>query len=168
MGNLAFYAAIAEILAALAILGGTLFGIVQFFEFRKQRRCQVAADLCRPFTEPELARAIVLLNSLPEGLGAEEFRAKGPQYLEAAQVVGMMFESMGLLVHKRIASFPVVQALTGGLLLMMWRKIGVLIQETRVEQKNPRYGEWVQWLVERVEAREAGMVPAFEKHSAPL
>jgi hypothetical protein len=35
----------------------------------------------------------------------------------------MTFETMGLLVPKDMASFQIVQELTGGLLLMMWRKI---------------------------------------------
>lgn len=164
MNELATYAAIAEIFGAVAIVGGGLFGLVQLAEFRKRRRTQAAAELCRTFMEPELARAITLLRSLPDGAGVEEFRARGPEYEEAAQIVGMSFETMGLLVHENIASFRIVQELTGGLLLMMWRKIGTWVQETRIAHGNPRFGEWVQWLAERIEEREADMRPAHEIH----
>ena len=81
------------------------------------------------------------------------------------QIVGMTFETMGLLVYKEIASFEIVQKLAGGLLLMMWRKIGTWTQEVRVDQGNPRFGEWVQWLAERLAEREGDMVPAYEAHA---
>jgi hypothetical protein len=76
-------------------------------------------------------------------------------------MVGMTFETMGLLVQKNIASLNIVQELAGGLLLMLWRKIEFQIKETRTEQNNPRFGEWVQWLVERIEEREGDIQPAF-------
>jgi hypothetical protein len=165
MSNLEIYVGIAEIIAAIAIVSGGLFAVVQLVEFRKQRQCQVAADLCRPFTEPELAKAIVLLTSLPDGLSLKEFQELDRSYLEAAQVVGMMFESMGIMVQKNIASFQIVQELAGGLLLMLWRKIEHQIKGTRIEQGNPRFGEWVEWLVNKVSENESEMTPAFEMYA---
>lgn len=165
MDNLFRLAAIAEIFGAIAIVGGAIFGIIQVHEFRQRRRLQVAADLCRTFTEPALARSVVLLKSLPDGLSLEEFRNRDSSYEEAAQMVGMTFETLGLLVQKDIASLPIVQELAGGLLLMLWRKIEFQIKDTRTEQNNPRFGEWVQWLVERIEEREHDMQPAFIKYA---
>jgi len=87
------------------------------------------------------------------------------EYQEAAQVIGMTFETMGLLVHKDIASFQIVQELSGGLLLMLWRKIEMWAKDTREEQGNPRFAEWVQWLAERIEEHEADMQPAYVAHA---
>lgn len=165
MNDLFELAAIAEIFGAMAIIGGAIFGIFQLHEYRQRRRQQVAADLCRTFTEPALARSIVLLKSMPDGLSLEEFRNRDSSYEEAAQMVGMTFETIGLLVQKDIASLPIVQELAGGLLLMLWRKIEFQIKDTRTEQNNPRFGEWVQWLVERIEEREHDMQPAFIKYA---
>jgi hypothetical protein len=164
MDNLMIYAAIAEIFSATAIVGGALFGTFQIAEFRKRRRCQAAVDLCRGFTEPELAKAMILLKSMPDQLGLEDIKDMDKDFEEAAQLIGMTFETMGLLVHEGIASFRVVQELTGGLFLMMWRKSERWIKETRVEQGNPRFGEWMEWLADRLEEREADMVPAYEAH----
>ena len=161
MDDLATYAAIAEIFGATAIFGGAIFGIFQLNEYRKRRRFQVAADLCRTFTDPALASAVVLLKSLPDGISLEEYRNLDSSYEEAAQVVGMTFETMGILVQKDMASLQMVQELAGGLLLMLWRKIEFQIKDTRTEQNNPRFGEWVQWLVDRIEEREIDMEPAF-------
>jgi hypothetical protein len=148
----------------VAIVGGAIFAIAQLAEFRRRRSFRVAADLCREFTNPELAKAINLLKPLPDGISLKELRSLDGDYEEAVQIVGMTFETMGILVHKDIASFQIVQELAGGLLLMMWRKIEYSIKETRVEQGNPRFGEWVQWLAERVEECESDIKPAFEAY----
>lgn len=165
MSELMTYAAIAEIFGALAIIGGAVFAVFQFSEFRKRRRSQVAAELCGAFAEPELAKAVTLVKRLPDAVSLESLQEMDDEYEAAAQIIGMTFETMGLLVYKDIASFKIVQELTGGLLLMMWRKIEVWIKATRTAEGNPRFGEWVQWLAERVEESEAEMVPAYEAHA---
>lgn len=165
MENLEQLAAAAEIFGALTIVGGGLFAVVQLREIRRRRAWQVAADLCKSFTEPDLARAINLLRTLPDGLGRDAVEERGAEYEEAMQIVGMTFETMGLLVHKDVASFEIVQKLCGGLLLMMWRKMEVWTKEVRVEQSNPRFGEWIQWLAERIAECEPNMIPAHEAHA---
>lgn len=163
--NLDALAAMAEIFGATAIIAGAIFGFVQIREFRQRKRLQAAADLCRTFTEPALARSVVLLKNLPDGLRLAEFRERDTEYEEAAQMVGMAFETIGLLVQKDMASLEIVQELAGGLLLMLWRKIEFQIKDTREEQNNPRFGEWVQWLVERIEEREQDIEPAHLRYA---
>lgn len=164
MTSLADYAAVAELFGALTIFAGAAFALIQLSEYRRRRASQVAADLCRGFTDPDLARAVTLLRGLPDGLSLAETRGRGADYEEAMQIVGMTFETMGLLVHKEIASFEIVQELAGGLLLMMWRKTEVWLRDVRVDQNNPRFGEWMQWLAERIEECEADMQPAYVAH----
>ena len=86
------------------------------------------------------------------------------KYQEAAQIVGMTFETMGLLVYRDLASFSIVQELCGGLLMMYWRKVGTLIVECRPVEGNPRFGEWLQWLAERIEEQEPNIQPAHLAH----
>ena len=165
MSTLETLAAWAEILGVCTIFGGAIFAALQIVEYRRRRRAQIAADLCRSFSEPNLARAVALIRQLPDGADAREVESRGIEYEEAAQVVGMVFETMGLLVYRRIASFAMIQSLAGGLLLMMWRKLEGWIVETRREESNPRFGEWMQWLAERIGEQEASMVPAYEAHT---
>jgi len=164
MQNLAVYAAVAEIFGALTILIGGVFAAVQYFEYRRRRRGEVAAELCRRFAEPELGRAVTLIRRLPDGISLEELQAMDPEYEEAAQIFGMAIETMGLLVHENIASFQMIRELTGGLVLSSWRKIEVWVKETREEQRNPRFAEWVEWLVDRIAECEEEMVPAYVAH----
>jgi hypothetical protein len=165
MDHLAFYSSVAEIFSALTIVIGAVFAGVQYTQYRKRERNRIAGDLCSRFSEPEFARAIALLRRMPDGVDMKTMQSMDVEYEEAAQIVGMMFETMGLLVFRDVASFKLIQELTGGLLLMMWRKLETWITTTRVEQGNPRFGEWVQWLAERIAEEEAGMVPAYNAYS---
>ena len=164
MNNLSHIAMLAEIFSALAIVLGAGYAAVQYFAFRTLRRDQAAAELCRRFSEPDLARAVIQLFRLPDGLPAEEFRKQGQEYEEAAQIVGVTFETMGLLVYRDIASFTLVQEMSGGLLQALWRKMGPWVHGVREETGNPRFGEWVQWLAERLQEREEEIEPAFAAH----
>jgi hypothetical protein len=166
MNELATYAAIAEIFGAVTIVLAGIFGAVQFFEFRKSRRDEVAAELCRRFAEAELARAITLIKTLPENSSIEQMRAMGPEYEPSALIVGMTFETMGLLVYRNIASFSIVQDLCGGLLLEMWYNIKPWCLENREKHNNPCFGEWLQWLAERLEETEADVTPAYDAHKS--
>jgi len=165
MDQLNVVAAWAEIFSAATIVFGGVFGVFQLVEFRRRRKYQIAAELCRKFSDPEFGRAITLIRNLPDGVSTEELKAMPPDYEESAQIVGMAFETMGLLVHMNLASFQLIQQLTGGLLLMTWRKLGNWIIATRIESGNPRFAEWVQWLAERVAEEERTIQPAFEAYA---
>lgn len=165
MDQLQTLAAMAEIFSALTIVGGGAFAVVQLSEFRQRRRYQVATELCRKFSDPDLGRAVNLIRHLPDGISAQTLRSMDPEYEESALIVGMAFETMGLLVHKNLASFQLIQELTGGLLLTMWQKLSVWFISTREESGNRRFGEWVQWLAERLAEEERGVVPAYEAYA---
>ena len=165
MSELADYAAVAEIFGAATIVIGAVFAGFQFVEYRRRRKNQTAVELCRQFSQPELGRAISLIRRLPDGISLKDLHAMDSAYEESAQIVAMAFETMGLLVFKNVASFSMIQDLTGGLLLMMWRKLEIWIKTTRTEQQNPRFAEWVQWLAERMQECESEKQPAYRVHA---
>jgi hypothetical protein len=144
--DLNLYANIAEIVGTLTIVGGAVFGIVQLIEFRGQRRDLVAVELMRSFYNPEFSRAVTLIRSLPDNASAADLRARGADHEQAGLLVCMMYETMGLLVFRRIASFELAQELTGGLIVVLWRKLGVWVVAVRDEQSHPRFAEWFEWL----------------------
>ncbi len=153
MDDLAALANIAEILGTLTIVGGALFALFQIREFRAQRRQAAAVELTRSFQGPELAHAVNLIQELPEGVTAAELRAKGPEYEQAAVMVTTTYETIALLVFHELASFSMVRELTGGLGVVMWRKLSNWTNTVREEQSQPSWGEWFQWLGEQL-ARE--------------
>lgn len=162
--NLETIADISQIASAATIVGGIVFGLMQLSEYRKQRRDAVAAELMRAFMSPELASAIALVRSLPDGVSAAELRGRGPETERAAVIVNTTFETMGLLVFERIAPFSLVLELAGGIIVVMWHKLGPWMSQVRVEQAQPSWAEWFQWLAMQCERHKNAQTPAYSKH----
>lgn len=165
MENLSTYAMLAQVFGGITIIFAAVFASIQFYEYKRKLRIEIAAEMCRRFAEPDLARAVTLVKRLPDDISLEALQSMDIEYEESAQIVGMAFETMGLLVHRRMASFDLIQELSGGLLLMMWRKTRSWLKETREAESNARFGEWVEWLAMQVELREQTMVPAYIAHA---
>jgi hypothetical protein len=161
--DLTTLANIAEIAGGLAILSGGVFAVVQLREFREQRRQAVAVELVRSFSESAHATAINLIRELPDGAPAELLRSKGREYERAATMLAVTYETVGLLVFREMASFSMVRELTGGITVVMWRKLGPWIETVRKEQGHRSFGEWFQWLAEQL-ARENSDKEAHPAH----
>jgi hypothetical protein len=165
VADLGTLANLAEILGALTIVGGVVFAILQIREFRAQRREAVVVELLRSFHDPQLAQAVNLIRHLPDGVSAEELRSKGPEYEQAAVMISTTYETIALLVFREMASFSMVRELTGGLAVVMWRKLARWMESVRQEQAQPSWAEWFQWLAAQL-ARESGEKearPAYER-----
>ena len=157
----------AEIFGATTIIGGVIFALIQLREFRRQRREAIAVELMRSFYNPEFARAVYLIRQLPDGVSGAEIKEKGPEYEQAAILVTTNYETMGLLVFRRIAPFSMVRDLTGGIAVVVWKRLSRWTEEVREEQSQPSWGEWFQWLAERL--MDAGkrneIPPAHVQHA---
>ena len=120
----------------------------------------------RTFIDKEFAYAITVLKDLPGGTTAEELRSRGPNVEKAAVLICTSFETMGLLVFERIAPFKLVVALAGGITVVMWQKLEPWITEIRVEQLQPSWAEWFQWLAQQCQHHKARDIPAYVRHSS--
>ena len=163
MADLATLANIAEILGTVTIIGGVIFAIIQIREFRAQRRETVAVELLRSFHDPQLAHAVNLIRELPDGVSAEELRSRGPEYEKAAVMVSTTYETIAFLVFREMTSFSMVRELTGGLAVVMWRKLARWTDAVRQAQAQPSWAEWFQWLAEQLtrEGEQKESNPAY-------
>ena len=98
---------------------------------------------------------------LPEAVSAEELRAHGREYEEAAILITTTFETMGLLTYRHIAPFSLVQELAGGLVIVPWPKLSVWLCTIREEQSQPSWAEWYQWLAEQLLQVKPNSKPAY-------
>lgn len=162
--SLATVANLAEIIGASTILTGVVFGWIQLRHYRIQQRDAVASSLTQTFYSRDLACAIALLQSVPDGIRLEELRAMGRSYEEAAVTVTTSFETMGILVFKRVAPLDLVVDLAGGIITTMLRKLLQFQEDLRIEQQQPSWGEWFEWLGDRVEAVKSAQQPAHIAH----
>ena len=167
MDDLALLANIAEIVGAGTIIGGAVFAIVQIREFRAQRREAITVELMRAFQEPSVAEAVNLVRGLPDGISAEDMRERGPEYERAAIMISTTYETIGYMAYLGLASFRTVQELTGGVGLVMWRKLERWMDDVRAEQSQPSWSEWFHWLADQLEreSEQKEASPAYVKHA---
>jgi hypothetical protein len=145
---------LAEVIGGATVVGGVAFGMLQLREFRLQRATTASIDLIQSIQGPDYSRAVGLVHKLPDGVRAKALRELGAEFEEAALMIGITFETIGLVTFRRVVPFSVVQDLVGGITLSMWRKLGVWTEEVREEQGHDTWLEWFQWLAERL--REQG------------
>ena len=162
--SIAYVANIAQIAGDATVIVAVLFGLFELSEYRKQRRDAVAAELMRTFYSPELAKAVYLIRSLPESATADDLRRRGDEYEQAAVLVSMSFETMGLLVFERIAPIDLVEKLAGGIIVVMWHRLRPWLAQIRHEQSQPSWAEWFEWLSEQCERRKRAQEPAHLKY----
>ena len=144
-------AAIAEVIGMFTIVTGLIFGIFQLRAYRTNQRNAVATSLASTFYNSEFARSLVLLQKLPDNASAEEIINAGPEFEQAAVVVCASFETMGLLIYRKIAQFDLVMDLAGGVSASMFRKLRNWIEHKRATQNQPSWAEWFEWMARLAE-----------------
>lgn len=157
---------LAEIIGVFTIVGGLWFALVQLLSIRGQRRDMAAIEVARAFQNPEFAHALLLVLSLPSGIRAEELRKLEERYEEAAMLISLTLESVGIMVHQRMVSVDMVWELMGGVILSIWDKLDGWIEDIRREQKREKFDEWIQWLVTQMikHEKDLGPEPAFLRY----
>lgn len=136
----------AEIIGAFTILTALGFGAKQIHMHKVQEKNNFAAELTRTFMDETLSLSVAKLRAVPDGISAEELRAMGPDFEEAAIRVTMSFETMGLMVYRGFASRSLAFDLAGGIMGVMWRKLHVWQATVRQEHGQPSWAEWFEWL----------------------
>ncbi len=144
-------AAFAEIIGACTIVTGLIFGAYQIRAHRVEQRNVIATELTSTFYNVDLARAVLLLQQLPDGASVDDLRSHGPEFEDAAVIVCTSFETMGLLVYRKIAPFDLVMDLAGGMVASMFRKLEGWVIAKQEEQDQPSWAEWFTWLARRAE-----------------
>jgi hypothetical protein len=162
--SLANWGNIAEIIGASSIVTGLIVGWIQIRHLRGQQRDAVAINLAQTFYSRDLAKAIALLQPLPDGISLAQLREKGEAYEQAAITVCTSFETMGLLVYKRIAPMDLVLDLAGGIVATMCKKLRQWAEDLREEQQQPSWGEWFEWLGDQALSIKIETEPAHILH----
>lgn len=157
---------LAEIFGVILVIGGLAFAAVQLAHFQRQRQEKAALELARSFQSPEFARALDKVLTLPRGLDAEGLRSVGPDHEAAAMLVSLTFESVGIMVHRRIVPIQMVWELMGAVVLASWDRLGGWARDLRKQQGREKFDEWIEWLVHQLRQHEAqqGEEPAFRRY----
>jgi hypothetical protein len=162
--SLATWANIADIIGAFSIITGFTFGWIQIRHLRQQQRDAVAINLAQTFYNRDLAEAISMIQCVPDDISLKELRDLGEDYQRAAITISTSFETMGLLIFKRIAPMDLVMDLAGGIVSVMCRKLRQWQKDMREEQQQPSWGEWFEWFGDQALKNKANVEPAHIKY----
>lgn len=154
------WATIAEIFGSSAVIGAIIFGYLQVRQFQTQRRDLIAIELVRSFQDELLPLGYQMFHTLPAGTSADELKALGESYTKTALMIGMRYETIGLLVYRGIIPIDIVDELVGGVCLVIWQRINNWIFATREEIGHPALMEWYEWLARELEKRNNTTAPA--------
>ena len=123
-------------------------------------------ELVRSFQSPEFARAYSFFLALPTGTSAEELRQRSGDAEAFAMVVSTTFESIGVMVYRRILPIEIVEELMGGTIVSFWGKLEAWIETLREEQNRLDAHAWFQWLAAQLAQREqqGSSQPAYVEH----
>ena len=167
--NIELIANYAEIIGALTIVSAVIFGVCQMRMQSLQQKNSIATQLTQTFMDESLALSVAKLRELPDGIPADELRALGPEYEQAAIRVTMSFETMGLLVYKGFAERQLAMDLAGGIMGVMWRKLRCWQYCLRQEQNQPSWAEWFEWLaVQALKEKEGSRQTVDQAPSASM
>ncbi len=164
MTDLSRLADMAEIFAALVVIGGLFFALIQIRHTRQQRRELAAIELFRSFGNPQFSEAFRCVLDLPDGLNREDLINAYPNAEDHAMLIATTMENIGVMTFQRIVPFAVVSNLVGGSTGLLWRKLHNWTADLREQLDEPKTFEWFQWLADRLEVHERDIRPAYEAH----
>ncbi len=156
-------ASLSEVVGAAVVIGSIGFALVQLHHFRRQRYDMITVELVRSLQTPEFTHAIRLVLSLPDDASPEKVR-EDPRVEDAAMLISLTIESVGILVHRRMASLDLVWEMMGGVCLETWIKTRKWAADIRREQENEKFQEWFEWLCQQMTRNHAKIEAAHVKY----
>lgn len=140
---------VANVASALAVVVAVVFGMLQLSHMAKTRAIFSSTELVRAMQTPEFAHSVRLVLTLPDAADPESLR-RDPEMAAAVLSLSHVFESLGVLVYHRIIPLHLVDDLMGGYVRQCWRRLAPYVLVRRGEL-GVYYGEWMQWLAERLD-----------------
>jgi hypothetical protein len=149
-----------DIVNAAALCAGIAFGAYQLVELRRQHRRDAVLGLVRSFQSGDFTAALGRVNSLPDGADRAAIRAAlGPSGEDQVFLVGLTWESLGVLVFRSEIDLQTIDDFFSGAIAISWRKLHRFVDEDRRRLERETVWEWFQWLAERMHERERADAP---------
>ena len=138
-------------LATLAtLLAGVIFGILEIRRARKARADKAAIDVFSACVEDAFTQAQMLVLDLPLDASPDKIR-NSPDLRHATELIVNQYEYLGMMVFYRIVPLRTLDLLVGGVVRGNWLRLHGYVESQREALNIPAFGEWFQWLAERLE-----------------
>lgn len=161
------WSVVADVVNAAAVTVGVAFAATQLVDIRRQRKRDAMLGLVRSFQSADFTTALRRVNSLPDDADRATIRSTlGPDGEDQVFLVGLTWESLGVLVFRREVTMDLIDDFFSGAIVLSWQKLHAFVEEDRRDLDRATVWEWFQWLAERVteREREVNPVPAHLAH----
>jgi hypothetical protein len=161
------WSVVADVVNAGAVTVGVAFAATQLVDLRRQRKRDAMLALVRSFQSADFTTALRRVNSLPDGADRATIRATlGADGEDQVFLVGLTWESLGVLVFRREVTLDLIDDFFSGAIVLSWRKLHTYVEEDRRDLERETVWEWFQWLHDRMAERESTTkaVPAHIAH----
>lgn len=140
-------AVVAAIASSLAVLVAVTSTALTIRQWQRTRHLSEAAELVRTMQTPQFTQGIARIMNLPPDADPADF---DDETVAAVHVVTHVFESLGVMVFHRLLPLHLVDHLLGGYVRGSWKRTRRYVTARR-EAVDVMFGEWYQWLAERLE-----------------
>ena len=144
-------AVIVEAVAAVAVVVGLIFGLIQLRQAVRNRRDLAAVDIVRTVQTQEVRLAIRKIFDLPFDADPDLVRGD-PQLMSAALAVDSACEMWGCMVFEGVVNHRIVDRMVGGWIRGSWERLRKWVESEREIADTPNIGEWWQWVYEVIQA----------------
>ena len=158
--------ALLQIISAIAMTLGIIFGIINLRNFQVMRKREAAILMLNSFQTLDFVRGLLYIFDLPDNSTNDELeKLPEDKYMSVYLVLGT-WERLGILVFRNEISVDLVDDAFSGPIIQSWIKMGKFVEEFRVRTQRETGFEWFQWLAERMLDREqhGSAIPAYIAH----
>ena len=142
--------AVIEVLTAIAVVIGIVFGLIELRQAMRSRRDLAAVDIVRTVQTQEVRQAVRKVFDMPPDADPDLIR-NDPELLAAALAVDSACEMGGCMVFEGVVDHQLLDRMVGGWVRGTWERLRVWVEAERVDTQSVNVGEWWQWLYELLE-----------------
>jgi hypothetical protein len=157
---------VVDVLSVIAVVSGLFFAGVELRQFRISRERESALELFNTIQSPEFMRGVRAIIQLPDNQSLEQVEKLAGELMDDFYFIIASVEGLGVLVHKEELSLGLVEDFFSGIIVTTWLKLRRFVEDARKAYDRETWGEWTQWLAERIMERERtrSAVPAYIEH----
>ena len=149
--------AVSGILAALGVIVGIGFAVLQLRDLVRTRQIALIMGLYTTFLGKELQEADVKVMAT-EFEDYNDFVKKygsfttGKPIHKAIRMIGAFHEGIGVLLHRKLIDIGVIDELYA--VAVRWEKMKPLVNGLRKQLNEPKMNEWFEYLYNEIQKRD--------------
>ena len=151
---------VSGILAAIGVIVGVVFAVLQLRDLVKTRQTDLVIRLYSNWSDDKFIEAYTKVNRIDEFEDYNDYVKKYGSPLSGTPanrkwlMIGMYFEGIGVLLRRELIDIGLVDDLLSGPIKNTWKKIKPVAEGVRKELNQPTVMEYFEYLANEMQKRE--------------